>query len=495
MILKMLHMFLPRMNLVMFCMALFFLCGCEASFVPLFEYTEDNVFLFDAKGKIIKPSDYIPPEKRSSSDIKTEITERGEYKISQNNFVYCGNPGDRVFPMYKNGDQLYLLTEKDSDYMQLMIWNRNLKKILLYPHTNREAQSIIIHKKLHGIQYAGDCFQQDYFTCEFKNLDEKLRKHYRTENLLWIEKSPDGKLWIAELFFREKPSLYVLCDMDIGEWRELSKAIPYKPDLTQKKEVFRFIPGDGKEISGILSFPPIRFGRRNLPLIVFPHGGPQTRSMLIFDPRVELLTRNGFLVFQPNYRGSTGQGKKFRQSGWGAVGIRRALADIAEGTEALIQNGFADPDRIAILGGSWGAYCAIESAVLYPEIYHAVIAFFGPTDLVAMLQEFLPDSGANASLDRLQYGDVKDPVSVSALKNISPYYFTDRIQAPILLYHYEQDQVISFQQSLRFYERMKADGKNIVFIRGNGKHGFSTPDAEVAAYNQVIRFLKQVFHK
>lgn len=112
-----------------------------------------------------------------------------------------------------------------------------------------------------------------------------------------------------------------------------------------------------------------------------------------------------------------------------------------------------------------------------------------------MLREFLSESGANSGLDRIQYGDITDPVTEEELKKISPFFLADKIQIPILLYHFEQDPVISFQQSLRFYEQMKANGKNIVFIRGNGKHGFSSPGAEVSAYDQTIRFLKQVFHK
>lgn len=491
----MLHIPLRITGLVILCMAVFVLCGCEASFVPLFEYDNSNVFLFDSEGKVIRFTDFIPSGGSASFEVKMKITPRGEYEITDGDFISRGAPGDRVFPVFENREKLYLLTEKGTDWMHVLEWDRERKKIRLYPGGNREACGIVGKDKLCGIQYMGDTFRQEYFDPAFGEMERRLRVHYRTENLRWAGNSPDGKQWIAELFFLEKPSVYVLCDIEAGRWHELSDESPYEADLSQKKEVFRFTAGDGAEISGILSFPPARFGRRRLPLIVFPHGGPQSRSMLSFDPRVEQLTRNGFLVFQPNYRGSTGQGKKFRQDGWGVRGIRRSLADIAEGTTALIREGFADPERTAILGGSWGAYCALESAVLYPTLYRAVIAFFGPSDLCAMLHEFLPKSGANSCLDRLQYGNVEDPAAAEALKNISPFFSAESIRAPVLLYHFEQDDVISFGQSERFFEKMKSLGKKIVFIRGVGKHGFPEPSAEAAAYERAVRFLNESFRE
>lgn len=476
----------------MICITLIFLCGCKASFSQLFEYDNDNAFLFNSAGKAIKASEYIQRE-RSSLNAQLKITTQGEYMISCKDFIYKGNPGDRVFPVYENENFLYLLTEKNSDYIQLLEWNRKQKNIRLYPHEKREAVGIIIFEKLHGIQYMGDEFHCTFFTQEFKQLDLMLRRHYQTENLLWKSHSPDGKHWLVQLFFQQKPSLYVVCNIDSATWRELSDTSPYKPDLTQKKEVFRFIASDGKEISGILSYPPARFGTRNLPLIVFPHGGPQTRSMLVFDPRVEQLTQNGFLVFQPNYRGSIGQGKQFRQAGWKADGIRRALADIADGTHELLRQNLVNPRKTAILGGSWGGYCSLASVMLYPELYKAAISFFGVTDLFSMLHEFLPSSGANQALDRLQYGDISNPTVEWELKKLSPYFQAETIKVPILLYHFKDDKVVSFQQSQNFYCKKLKHGEKIIFINGRGEHGFPTPSAESEAYEQVIRFLKEVF--
>ena len=134
----MLYTILPWRKLVLLCMTMFLLCGCKASFTPLFEYDKNNCFLFDDGGNIIKLSDYIPPV-NPSSKIKTEISDRGEYMVTWKDFSCRGNPGDRIFPVYENGNCLYLLTEKDSDYMQLLIWDRKRKNghVLVKGHSKR----------------------------------------------------------------------------------------------------------------------------------------------------------------------------------------------------------------------------------------------------------------------------------------------------------------------------------------------------------------------
>ncbi len=464
-------------------------------FAGLFEYEENNYFFFDRQGNAVSAQDTAPATlPRTAGTMSMKISEQGEYIIRCGDFSYRGEPGDYVFPLHEDEDFLYLLTEKDFDCKKILAWHRKLHTgELFFPQKNQEAMGIIFYGRLHGIQYAGDAFSCEFFTDSFKHMDQKLRNYYQTDSMLWNGKSPDGVHWILQIFFKNKPSLFVLCNTDKGTWQELSKKIQYRSEPSQTKEIFTFIAGDGEKISGVLSFPPARFGRHNLPLIVFPHGGPQTRSMPVFNPKVEQLTSNGFLVFQPNYRGSTGQDKFFRQSGWKPQGIRRGLADIADGTAELIRQGIADSRKVAIFGGSWGGYCALASLMLYPDLYKAGISFFGASDLPAMQKTSPADSGANSALDKLQYGNTDDPEVAAELKAISPYFHTDKIKSPVLMYHFKGDTVIDFEQSDKFYRKMKQHGKNIHFITGTGKHGFENGRAESAAYENIIRFVNAVF--
>lgn len=312
---------------------------------------------------------------------------------------------------------------------------------------------------------------------------------FQTENILWRECNEEGTKWIVQLFFPDRPDLFLCCNIKECSYKSLSEKFQEKIFCTRK--IYTYKADDKSLLSGILTFPPSFSEKKKYPLIVFPHGGPQTRSMLSFDARTEFLGKKGFLVFQPNYRGSTGAGKFFRQQAWKAKGIKRSLDDIAQGTLSLIQKRYADKEKVFIFGGSWGGYCALALTAFYPNLYKAATVFFGVSDLTAMLRENLPDSGSNKGWNILQYGDINKKNEMEELKKISPYFLAEKISAPILLYHFENDTVIAYAQSEKFVKKMKFLGKKIHFVSGKGSHSFAAPQEEEKAYLRMVEFFQK----
>ncbi len=482
-----------RIYVTLFCFIMtFLLYGCGISFPQLFEYEKKNSYTLDSCGNICHPESLVP---HLHSTVKVQLTPEGAYQISDNSGLHLsGKPGERIFPIHETTDGVYFLSEHNSNFMQLFYYNRLNKAVELISGQEKDVFSAIIVKdKIRVLIYDGDRFSYDFFDVRFATIHRKISLIYKDCYILWDQVSSDGRECLLQVFSSNRPVRYLLCNLDMGSWQEVSACYPFDSGITGKKETFTFRASDGVMVSGILTFPRDAPAGHPLPLIVFPHGGPQSHTMNTFDGRVAILCHAGYLVFQPNFRGSTGYGKTFRQAGWQAGGILRALTDIAEGTQKLIESGVASSQKVAIMGGSWGGYCALASLALYPELYKAGISFFGASDLVAMLHEFLPDSGADAALDKLQYGDITVPEVAEKMKKISPYFQCGKIKVPVLLYHFEDDKVISFQQSEKFYKKMKKLGKEIVFISGKGEHGFATPAKEAMAYEQVIKFLRNVF--
>lgn len=470
--------------------AVLYFCGCRTSPTSYFEYTEKNFFVFDTNDKAVFFEEYTPEQTKTENNIKRKMTDDGCTLIYEGErLLYKGNPGDAVFPVAEDDRFLYLLTEKDSEYQQAVKLCKKTGEISTLSKKNKECTGIIYHKKVHGIIYAEDEFSTDFSTPLFRTLHKKIIKDYQTENILWKNCTSDGKKWIVQLFFPDKPDIFLYCNMENCFYKQLSK-VPEK-NMFCRKKVYTYKSSDNKNISSILTFPPEKKYKKPYPLIVFPHGGPQVRSMLTFDARSDFLASKGFLVFQPNYRGSTGQGKTFRKQGWKAEGIRRGLDDIAEGSFSLIRDGYVQKENVFIFGGSWGGYCALSLAGLYPDLYKAAAAFFPPCDLPEMLRENLPDSGGEKGLDILQYGDINNAVEMNKLYKISPVFLAEKTTIPILLYHFENDTVTGFKQSENFVKKMKKLGKNIHFIRGKGSHGFSSPSEEEKAYIHLTSFFRK----
>ena len=199
-------------------------------------------------------------------------------------------------------------------------------------------------------------------------------------------------------------------------------------ELSPMKSV-RYRTRDGVEIEGFLTRPLNREGPG--PLIVIPHDGPEEREYWGFDPVVQYFVARGFSVFQPNYRGSTGYGRKFAARGhgeWSGAIVR----DVVDGARSLVASGFADPARIGIYGRGFGGYLALQALVEDPELFAAGASFGAVTDLPLMLADdgrflgreavdelfVLPASGAKGGLEAA-----------------SPVHNAGRMRAPVLIGH------------------------------------------------------------
>ena len=220
-------------------------------------------------------------------------------------------------------------------------------------------------------------------------------------NIIWDERSPVSEKWLARISYSDRMESVILCDLKSQTYSFLSSD---KKVSKNHRFSISYPASDGEIINAIVTVPEKT--DRPLPLVVFPHGGPGATTMLDYDYRADFLASRGFVVFQPNYRGSHGFGKKFRQQGWGALGIKKQLSDIVDGTKYMKRQSYIDKSRCYVLGGSWGGYLSLALLTFEKNLFDAGVVLFGPSNLVAMLKTFPEKSKANKFLDKLQYGDI-----------------------------------------------------------------------------------------
>ena len=325
-----------------------------------------------------------------------------------------------------------------------------------------------------------------------QTIEKRLRKDDDVAEIDYTCHSPkDIYRWLAFRRFRSKPPEWLLVDAAAKEWKVLSE-YPVEVSPTMRC-VVRYTASDGAGLCGVFTRPD---ASGPFPLVVFPHGGPGAMSDTAFDERVWALCDAGFAVFQPNYRGSAGFGKRFRLNGWGAEGIKRAMLDIREGVEFVMGNSEyrIAPDRPALLGGSWGGYCAVEQLAMFPDAYSGAVSFFGAFDLPMLVEGELRrvaglDPGeADAARRELirQFGNPSNPDDMAKLLDISPIHQLDAIKAPVILFHNGGDTVIPFQQSAQLYQTMTNNAMQVEFHVGDGDHGFS-PEYEAGVYVDVVQ--------
>ena len=212
---------------------------------------------------------------------------------------------------------------------------------------------------------------------------------------------------------------------------------------------------DGLEIPGYLTLPRGR-GTTALPLIVMPHGGPFARDSWDYDYWVQFLASRGYAVLQPNYRGSTGYGRKYVEAGTGAWG-RGMQDDIDDGVKWLVEKGTVDPKRVCIMGGSFGGYAAMWAAARNPDIYRCAISFAGVSDVRALMNF----QSSLFSAPRY-FRNWRQKVAGEAKFNfdtISPLKNADKIAIPLLIVHGTADKRVPFSQSRKLHEALAKLGK------------------------------------
>jgi dipeptidyl aminopeptidase/acylaminoacyl peptidase len=242
----------------------------------------------------------------------------------------------------------------------------------------------------------------------------------------------------------------------------------------------------GVTIHAYLTMPPGR-PERDLPLVVLPHGGPFLRDSWAFDPQVQFLVSRGYAVLQPNFRGSTGYGRDFVQSGYGQYG-GAMIDDMEDGIDALAGQGIADPARVCIMGSSYGGYAAIWGAMRSPLRYRCAISFAGPTDLRAMLRydshSFIPRRYVREFQQRLQGEERID------LDAVAPARHPELLHVPLLLAQGRRDPIVPPEQAQRLLnalQRVHAPVESVFFEKSG--HGFTDSTEAMDFYRRVEAFL------
>jgi len=224
-----------------------------------------------------------------------------------------------------------------------------------------------------------------------------------------------------------------------------------------------------------------------LPLIVNPHGGPWARDHWGFNPEVQFLASRGYAVLQMNFRGSTGYGRKLLESGYGQWGLAMQ-DDITDGVRWAIEQGIADPKRVAIYGASYGGYAAMAGLAFTPELYRCAVNYVGVTDIELLLRT-IPQSWEPAR-DALETMTGNARIDRARLESTSPLKNADKIRAPVFFAYGERDDRVDMKHATRLASRLKANGVEVEFMsRPDEGHGYRRWKNKIAFYKALEAFL------
>ena len=420
--------------------------------------------------------------------------------------------GDKLVPVYSckfgetcnpirfhpDGDRVYMETNRGDrvDLTRLVLFNPRTGKIEIVDSDPKQkvdfGRGIFSKatKELIATVFVGDRQriypQNRQFARDLAFLNKTLPKG----ELGFYSMTKDGRLMLVSLSSDIEPGSTYLFDRKTQKLTKLYSLLPEldRQDLAPMRSI-SYTARDGLEIPAYLTLPK-GIPARNLPLVVFPHGGPWGRDVWGYRPLVQFLANRGYAVFQPNFRGSTGYGKAFLNAGnkqWGTGAMQH---DITDGVKYLIKRGTVDPNRVAIFGISYGGYATLAGLAFTPDLYTAGVSYVGPSNLITLFTSIPPYWETYKALFKLRVGDIDTSEGKKLLRQQSPLFSAKRIKAPLMVIQGANDPRVKKAESEQIVVALRDLNRNVEYLLApNEGHGFRNENNRLAVAAAMERFL------
>ncbi len=355
---------------------------------------------------------------------------------------------------------MYAVSNIGRDKTAAVIFDPDSAKVIeiLYENPDYDVSRLSYShkdKKLWAAYYTSWKRVRKYFDADFKKLIERLKQDLGEYEIGISDYDEKEEKFIVHTGSDRTLGSYYLYDSKKDKLKKIHDVSPWlKEEEMAEMNPIKYKARDGVTIHGYLTLPK-GVEPKNLPVVVNPHGGPWARDSWGFRPEIQFLANRGYAVFQMNFRGSTGYGKKFWELSFKQWGLNMQN-DITDGVYWLINEGIADPERIAIYGGSYGGYATLQGLVVNPTLYAAGVDYVGVSNLFTFMKTIPPYWKPMLDMMYEMVGDPKkDSVQLAAT---SPALNADKIMAPLFVAQGANDPRVNKDESDQIVEALKSRG-------------------------------------
>ncbi len=316
-----------------------------------------------------------------------------------------------------------------------------------------------------------------------------LAKKFPDRNVLVQSETLDGRFWLVTVNADVEPGEVYLFDRKTKESAlqyRLREKLPR--ESLARMQAIRYLSSDGLEIPAFLTLPK-GVEAKELPLMVFPHGGPWGRDRWGYATFPQFFANRGYAVLQPNFRASTGYGKKFLDAGnrqWG----EKMQDDLTWGVKFLVAQGTVDPKRVGIMGGSYGGYATLAGVTFTPDLYAGAVAIVAPSNLITLLETIPPYWEAARVLFHTRMGDPNTPEGKAQLVRQSPLTHAAKIKTPLMVVQGANDPRVKKAEADQIVVALRDRDYPVEYLVAPDEgHGFARPVNNMAAYAAAEKFL------
>lgn len=433
---------------------------------------------------------------RSADNGDTEVLRVDDDGFTQ---IYSCDVLETCAPtrFHKDNERFYMQSNAgpDQDLIALFLMNPDTEEIELVeqdPEGRVDFGSAFfsdVTNEMLGTSYTDDrrrrYWKDDEIAADYQWLQEQLPG----KTIGFGSSTTDEQVWLISAYGDTDPGSTYLYDREAETLELQYQTRPEMPveDLAEMQAV-RYPSSDGLEIPGYLTLPK-GIEAKNLPVIIFPHGGPWARDYWGYNSMHQFLANRGYAVLSVNFRGSTGYGKAFLDAGNGEWG-EMMQDDLTAGVDYLIEKGIADPARVGIMGGSYGGYATLAGLTFTPDVYAAGISIVGPSNLETLLNSIPPYWASFIKVFHLRMGDPNTEEGLAQIKAQSPLYSANKIQAPLMVVQGANDPRVKQAESDQIVVAMRELGLPVEYLVAIDEgHGFAKPVNNMAFLAAAEEFL------
>jgi dipeptidyl aminopeptidase/acylaminoacyl peptidase len=446
---------------------------------------------FDLKGQLRLAT-------RSAENGDTEILRVDADKFTQ---VYSCSVFETCNPVRfdRDGKRVYMQTNKGADV--------NLISLVLFDPETGKTETVE-SDPLKKVDFGGAMFSEA--TDELVGTSyyyDREKRYFRDKGFeadyQWLQSQLPGKeismgsrtrneqVWLVTANSDTEPGRTLLFDRrthTLTPQFTVREKLP-REDLARMTSV-EYKSSDGLEIPAYLTLPK-GVPAKNLPTLMIPHGGPWGRDVWGYNALAQFFANRGYAVLMPNFRGSTGYGKKFLDAGnreWGA----KMQDDITWGVKYLVAEGIADPKRVGILGGSYGGYATLAGVAFTPDVYAAAVDIVGPSNLITLLNAIPPYWESIRTMFYQRMGDPRTPEGKALLLERSPLNSADKIRTPLLVAQGANDPRVNRREAEQIVVALRDRGFPVEYLLAPDEgHGFARPVNNMALFMESEKFLAE----
>jgi dipeptidyl aminopeptidase/acylaminoacyl peptidase len=435
---------------------------------------------------------------RSNIDGSTEILRVDADKLTP---IYRAENLESVYTTGWTTDnkQVYLVTDhgKERDKSELL---------LLDPLSNQEV--LVEKDPLSKVDFGGASFSnvtksmtytsytdaktRRYFKDKSVEADhELLKKEFPGMEFSFVSSDKTETLWLINVYSDTDPGKVYSFDR---KTKKITFQYDPRPKMPREHlapmEILTYKSSDGLEIPAYITYPKNK-ARKNLPLMVIPHGGPWARDYWGYNSTAQFWANRGFAVLRMNFRGSTGYGKAFLDAGNGQWG-EKMQDDITWGVKHLVAEGIVDKDNVAITGGSYGGYATLAGVTFTPDVYKSAVAVVAPSNLNTLLATV---PAYWEGFKKQMYTRMADPNTDEGklqLKKQSPLSHVDKIKTPLMVVQGANDPRVKKAEADQIIVAMREKGIPVEYICAPDEgHGFARPVNNMAYLAASEKFMAQ----